>query len=188
MKEAYSRYGVLKEAFDMIDIDNSGEVDAREITDLMQSLGKSMDSAVLEAFLTGGDQNHDRLVDFVEFVALEDTLPGSISNQIAEFKQLFKLFDTDGGGTLGASEIQSAMRLMGEVISEEEAVTMCRVEGVESQGQLTLPGFVYMLVGRSGGGNTEVMTHNAPNRKPKYNPTARYLVENCGVSRRYLSV
>lgn len=93
----HSHYALLREAFNMVDQDRSGGISAAEVSQLLATLGKDPGPAKGKEILEAGDANHDGMIDFVEFVAWEARLPGAVSHQLKEFKELFAMFDEDQG-------------------------------------------------------------------------------------------
>ena len=126
----HQHYSLLREAFQMVDQDRSGGINAEEVTNLLSALGKDPGPALGKAILASGDENGDGSIDFLEFIGWEERLPGRLSHQLSEFKELFGMFDTDGGGSLGPREIQTAMKLLGiPGVSEASARVMGREAG-----------------------------------------------------------
>ena len=64
----------FKEAFDAIDTDGSGSVDASELLGLVQAQGCNCTQQQIDSFLAAHDHNDDKQLNFDEFLQLLGTL------------------------------------------------------------------------------------------------------------------
>jgi calmodulin len=56
--------------------------------------------------------------------------------EVDEFREIFDLFDSDGGGSIDASELGSVMRTLGKHPSEEELVKLVKQIDEDGSGEI----------------------------------------------------
>ena len=66
--------------------------------------------------------------------------------QLEEFREVFNLFDKDGGGTISASELGTVMRTLGQNPSELEVETMIREVDKDGNGEIDFEEFCKLMV------------------------------------------
>ena len=64
---------------------------------------------------------------------------------IAEFKEAFKLFDRDGGGTISRTELTAVMKSMGMEITVQEAQEMMNEIDKDGDGDIDFPEFIALM-------------------------------------------
>lgn len=75
--------------------------------------------------------------------------------QIAEFKEAFCLFDTDGGGSIGSDELETVMNALGQNPTEAELKAMVDEVDADGSGEIDFPEFLTMLAHRMHGTDEE---------------------------------
>jgi Ca2+-binding EF-hand superfamily protein len=65
--------------------------------------------------------------------------------QTKEIKEVFTMFDSDGSGSIDASELRVAMRTMGFDIFEEEASKMISDLDADGSGSIDFEEFLFMM-------------------------------------------
>ena len=66
--------------------------------------------------------------------------------RIEEFREVFGLFDKDGGGTISNSELGTVMRTLGQNPSETEIEAMIREVDVDGNGEIDFEEFCRLMV------------------------------------------
>ncbi|GMI26760.1 hypothetical protein TeGR_g8569 [Tetraparma gracilis] len=66
--------------------------------------------------------------------------------EVDEFREIFDLFDSDGGGSIDASELGSVMRTLGKHPSEEELVKLVKQIDEDGSGEIEFDEFLTLLI------------------------------------------
>lgn len=109
----------LKEAFDKIDKDGSGELDGDEIRDFLKSVGmeEDYDQLIVKVFDKDGNKSIS-FDEFKEYIAVMTDLendPGKL------FRKLFSKIDKDGNNQLDAEEMVEFCKYLHVEMTVEEA-------------------------------------------------------------------
>lgn len=99
----------LKRAFDAFDRDGNGSIDAKELTEVLKTVGRSVDPEKLEQIMKEIDKDGNGMVDFEEFeyvvqVKMEDNLHDEES-----MRELFDFFDVNGDNHITEVELLRVM-------------------------------------------------------------------------------
>ena len=84
----------IKEAFDLFDIDESGTIDAKELSLAMRALGFEMTDAQIEQMIKDVDKDGSGAIDFDEFVYMMTTKIGERDTK-EELMKAFHIIDLD---------------------------------------------------------------------------------------------
>merc|ERR1711916_381951 len=108
-----------RDAFDLFDADNDGNIDASELKLAMTALGFQPTDEEVEEMISNADLNGDGVVDFDEFLEMAT---GKLSNRSDEdeIKQAFALFDEQGRGFITADDLRRIATDLREDFTSEE--------------------------------------------------------------------
>uniref|UniRef100_A0A6A7GA51 Calmodulin n=1 Tax=Hirondellea gigas TaxID=1518452 RepID=A0A6A7GA51_9CRUS len=73
------------------------------------------------------------------------TLANISEDQIAEFKEAFALFDSDGDGTISSKELGTVMRSLGQNPTESELADMVAEVDNDASGSIDFPEFLNLM-------------------------------------------
>lgn len=134
----------FKEAFRLFDKSGTGVISARELGNLMKSLGQTPTEAELRDLVNEIDINGDGEIDFDEFVAL---MARQVTEHDAEeeLREAFKIFDSNEDGFISALELKTVMTNLGEKLTDEEIDDMIREADFDNDGVINYDEFVYMI-------------------------------------------
>ncbi|TLD27264.1 hypothetical protein PspLS_04927 [Pyricularia sp. CBS 133598] len=131
----------LKDVFDLIDKDGTGAISASEFAEAMESLGLSSSAAEAQEIISEIDQNKDGQIDFHEFLRVmshpetHDALnPNERKHDSKkderELLAAFKVFDSDGSGSISPEELRHALRPLGYTPAEiDEMIAHADLDG-----------------------------------------------------------
>ena len=104
------------DAFNMFDKDGGGTIDAKELKDLLASVGQMPTDAELADMISAVDVDGTGDIDFTEFAALMAHKMQDDANSDATIAQAFKVFDQSGDGLISSGEMRRIMINLGEKV------------------------------------------------------------------------
>jgi len=128
----------MKRAFDMIDEDNSGLIDAEELQGAAVALGIPMEENI--AVLLGTEK-----ITFDEFFK-RMTAKLSPEDKVDDIMNIFELFDNDCTGTIGFDNLQNIARIIGAQQSAKDIQDMLSTLDTDGDGELDPIDFYTCLV------------------------------------------
>jgi len=133
--ESYVRPGLtleeikdIKQAFDIFDLDSSGQVDPKEFTAAFESLGvftKRPSNKLVYQTLGEIDDDFSGGIGFDEFIKISTTKVNDKSSR-AEIHKVFKMFDENKNGKVTVIELEKLSELLGEEYSRDELNAMLK--------------------------------------------------------------
>merc|ERR1711936_947886 len=110
----------MKEVFDIIDTDGSGNLSLEEVLLYLKSITDDISEENLEKIFEGIDTSGDKVVDFDEFKGVMGQLTEKGWNKLSsqeevkevEVRALFNLIDKDNSGELSLEEARKACKLI----------------------------------------------------------------------------
>jgi len=128
----------MKKAFDMIDEDGSGLIDAEELQGAAVALGIPMEENI--AVLLGTDK-----IGFEEFFKRMTAKLGP-EDKADDIMNIFELFDCDSTGTISFDNLQNIARIIGARESAKEIQDMLSILDTDGDGELDPIDFYTCLV------------------------------------------
>ncbi|KAL9965780.1 hypothetical protein ACROYT_G029625 [Oculina patagonica] len=134
----------IKEAFHVFDNNGDGCITATELKKLVTSLGYNITEAELMDMMNQIDSDGNGAIDFPEFLALmtknlEDCDPEDI------LLESFKVFDRDGSGFIGVSELDRVFKLLGQEFKDYEIEAMIKAADSDGDGLVGWDDFMKMM-------------------------------------------
>merc|ERR1719254_454240 len=128
----------MKRAFDMIDEDRSGLIDAEELQGAAVALGIPMEENI--AVLLGTDK-----IPFDEFFK-RMTAKLSQEDKVDDIMSIFELFDYDSTGTISFDNLQNIARIIGAKETSQEIQEMLNTLDTDGDNELCPIDFYTCLV------------------------------------------
>jgi hypothetical protein len=132
---------VLRATFDELDIDQSGTIDADEISQALARLGMPVSEAKAEVMLRGADVDHSGCIDFDEFLVVVERARHRPGRRATTFNAVIDEQLASRSGALGVVQEDSSTvdgtPKRGDLTSTMRKVTEAFGDGVESPGPLT---------------------------------------------------
>ena len=137
----------FKEAFSLFDKDGDGTISTKELGTVMRALGQNPTGRELTDMINEMDADGNGVLDFAEFLTLMARKMKK-TDSYEEIKEAFKVFDTNGDGTISAAELRHIMTNHGEMkMGDEECEDMMR-EAQFVNGCLDLNGFLKLFASK----------------------------------------
>ncbi|XP_012520381.1 PREDICTED: calmodulin-like protein 5 [Propithecus coquereli] len=134
----------FKEVFKRVDKDRDGKIDAKELGEAIQAMGKKLSEEEVKKIIEKLDSNHDGTISFPEFLAeLGKKVQGSGSEQ--DLRATFRAFDLDGDGHISVDELRQAIAQLGVQLSQEELDALVREADTNQDGQVDFEEFARVL-------------------------------------------
>lgn len=109
--------GTLKETFNLIDKDGSGDIDASELQQLLTDLGLNRDSRSMEVAMKTINRNAAGKIGFEEF---KKWYMASEARIEIKMRRIFEKFDRDGSGFIEHEEVALMLKSLGHNPSAED--------------------------------------------------------------------
>jgi Ca2+-binding EF-hand superfamily protein len=128
-REEITRYNdkrrEVRELFDEVDTDGSGEVDAAEVAQLVQNLGIKMNPSELQDAMAKMDIDGSGEVEFEEFYHwwMSPSTIGSMKksrDRMEAVKNLFDTLDDDSSGSLNRDKVTQLAKSLGAALSKQD--------------------------------------------------------------------
>merc|ERR1711904_2472 len=117
----------IKEAFDLFDTDQSGEIDLKELKAAMQSLGYESKNDTIFTMLAELDKDGNASLDFEEFLELMSGKEGKDEKDTREeIDKIFRLFDPESKGSIQVKDVMRVAKELGERLPMEEISEIVR--------------------------------------------------------------
>mmetsp|Transcript_32624 Transcript_32624/g.89977 ORF Transcript_32624/g.89977 Transcript_32624/m.89977 type:complete len:150 (-) Transcript_32624:84-533(-) len=137
----------FKETFSYFDQDRDGRLSVKELGTLLSSLGQTYSQADLLVLLNEVEADEQLRIEFPDFLSLMARKMKD-SDTEEELIEAFKVFDRDGDGFISAGELCSAMKNLGECLTDAEVDEMIREADMDGDGQINYDEFVKMMMAK----------------------------------------
>ncbi|KAJ3675620.1 hypothetical protein LUZ60_004662 [Juncus effusus] len=131
----------LKEMFNMIDTDNSGQITFEELKAGLERVGANLDEPEVQSLMEAADIDNNGTIDYAEFVAA--TVHWNKVQREDHLYNAFQYFDRDSSGYITLDELQKACEEFGvEDIHLEDII---REVDQDNDGRIDYNEFVEMM-------------------------------------------
>ena len=134
----------LREGFNIIDKDNNGHLDVKELGSFMARSQFQQELAPLAIKLV--DSDHDNKISFDEFLKFLEMVNELRSNPNSLYTRLFNLIDVNKNGTLEAPEVKEFLGFFSKAeISNEQVRQFISRSDTDGDGRLTFTEIMHIL-------------------------------------------
>ena len=135
---------ILKEAFELFDTDNDGQITIDEIKSFFDNIGDELNRGEIQDMINEVDVDGNGTITFDAFRGLIDR---KLRNEKVEEEiiETFKKFDKDNDGLISANDIYELMKMFGQGITKPEAEEMVKNVDLDGDGFVNYQEFVKML-------------------------------------------
>ena len=135
----------FKDAFAIFDKDGGGSITTQELGDVMKSLGQKPTNAELDPMVREIDADGNGEIDFPEFLTMMLRKMNE-GNPEKELMDVFMVFDKDGSGTISAEELRSAMKVIGEKLTDDEIEDALKLADSGGDGEIDYDEFIQFVL------------------------------------------
>lgn len=132
----------LKEAFAIFDANGDGTIEAKELREVMRSLGQNPSKKEIKEMISSVDGDDNGAIDFDEFLVLMKSRP---KDPDQELRNAFKVFDTDNSGSISRSELKNLMINLGQSLTDNEVDEMMKMVDINNDGEISFEEFKLMM-------------------------------------------
>ena len=134
----------IKEAFDIFDIDQSGEISVSELLQSMKNLGFDVKNKAIYQMIAEMDDDGNGTISFEEFL---DMMTARISekNSREDLMRVFNLFDVDRQGEISVDNLRRVAQELGEEIDEKELAEIVQRADLNGNSQLDFDDFYNIM-------------------------------------------
>lgn len=134
----------IKEVFEMLDIDNSGQMDKREFKVALESLGFQVTQSQVQTLLNDMDLDGSGLIGFEEFesVMTKKMLDRKRHTQMLE---KFPLFDSSNTGYISAADLRSLAETLGDTVTDEQLEQMISLADLDGDAKVSAEEFLHVF-------------------------------------------
>lgn len=119
----------LTETFKYFDKNGDGRISATELGQVLRSVGIASTHEELDVMIREVDGDNDGFIDLEEFIQLNKVTQEAIDDEQKTMAAAFEVFDIDKDGFISAAELHRVLSDLGEVLTEEDCLTMiCNVD------------------------------------------------------------
>ena len=131
---------LLKDAFEKLDSDKSGEIDKEELVKTLTSYGCTFDSGKVMKFFNDSDKNGTKRIDFDEFL---DGISSELQLSEDALRQVFALFI---GNDQEDSLTIEHLKKLGSVYNEEQLQELIDATDSTHSGKVSFEDFYKMIM------------------------------------------
>merc|ERR1712146_858276 len=137
----------IKEAFDLFDTDQSGEIDLKELKAAMQLLGYESKNDTIFTMLNELDKDGNASLDFEEFLELMSGKEGKDEKDTKdEIDKIFRLFDTENKGMITVKDVMRVCKELGERMTLDDVNEIVRRASTDGDAREISPEDFYLIM------------------------------------------
>jgi calmodulin len=133
----------LKKAFEVFDKNKDGNISISDLKELVKLLGQEISDVQLQSIIHEVDSDGKEKIDFKEFLGLMSRKMRDPDTD-EELIEVFKVFDSEGDGTISKKEMKL---IVGDNLSEEEIEEIFK-EGAIGEERINYEDFVRMIINK----------------------------------------
>jgi len=140
----------IKEAFDLFDMDQSGEIDVQEMHVAMRALGLEPSKAETEKLLSSADTDDSGHIGYREFEKMMADKLLKVE-PLDEVKRVFRLLDSDQTGKISFNNLNKVAKEIGSGFTDDKVQDMIDTADKDGDGEINLDEFMDVMKRRMGG-------------------------------------
>eukprot|EP00941_MAST-03F_sp_MAST-3F-sp1_P005642 g5642.t1 len=134
----------IREAFNLFDTDNDGEIDAKELKAAFRALGFQVKSSDIRRMLEDLHKEGDEKINMQDFIELV-TPKMSQRDSREEIMKVFELFDEDNTGKITFRNLKKVSNELGEKLSDDELTEMIEEADRDGDGMIDAEEFYRVM-------------------------------------------
>ncbi len=139
-----SEVETLREQFQKIDTDNSGQIEITELKEVLIKHSKNVPVTEFDHIIKELDYNGNEKINYTEFLAATLSIQTILTHQ--KLEALYRQFDVDGNDKITRENIKDAMFKLGKEINEQDLDDIMEKHDANKDGFLSMEEFKNMLM------------------------------------------
>ncbi|CAD7080797.1 unnamed protein product [Hermetia illucens] len=148
----------LRTAFDLLDRNRDGRVTANELQFMLKNLGINVRDELIDDLIKDASHTGNGLINEAEFLqwvgriqALREEpestgKPDEDDDVTQDLIAAFRVFDRDGNGFISRDELQTAMEMIGESLTETQLTELLTIADLDKDGRINYEEFTRLLL------------------------------------------
>jgi len=137
--------GKLKEQFEVIDTDNTGYINAEELSEAMKKSNLDVPSKEISKIISEIDHKGNKMINYSEFIAATLQTKKILNN--SRLMVLFKEFDIDNSGFITKANMIEAFERLEKNVSTTEINKILEAHDKAGDGRISYDEFKIMMLG-----------------------------------------
>ncbi|CAL1543767.1 unnamed protein product [Lymnaea stagnalis] len=139
-------YKEIKELFRIFDKNHDNTISSSELGKMLTCMGMEVSEEEVGTLMKELDKNGNGKIEYREFKAfMQDEMRRSEESpreQEKAIRMAFKVFDQNGDGVIDATELRTAMKNLGEPLSDKELNDMMKEADIDKDGKINYEEFI----------------------------------------------
>ncbi|CAD5114333.1 DgyrCDS3470 [Dimorphilus gyrociliatus] len=142
IKKAFpdNRLKDLQSAFLIFDQNKDGKITKDELQSVLEEAGADFTTNQIETFMKRVDADGNGSIDYHEFCSIMKDIVSTADQVETKFDAAFHAMDLDGDGKISQSELQQAVRELGDELSDQEALEIIKTVDKDGDGHINYEG------------------------------------------------
>lgn len=134
----------LKQGYELLDVDNEGTFQARDLVNFMRHFGRDVSERDMQSLINAWDLDGNGTLDFDEFLM---AMVSVMTNEPDDYalRQTFRFYDKDNTGFIGLHQMRDVMVKLRMQPSEDELDDIMQEGDEDKDGFLCFEEFANMM-------------------------------------------
>ncbi|XP_063698281.1 calmodulin-beta-like [Culicoides brevitarsis] len=134
-----------QKSFILFDKNGDGEIDVKELVQLMRAIGQNPSIAQAENMIFEIDIDGTGTINFEEFITLMERFGKDQKETELQLRSAFQVFDKNKDGFISVHELKEILMNLGEKMTDNEFEDLIAEADVDGDGRIDYEEFIAMM-------------------------------------------